>query len=377
MMGFEYYLPVNLQFGCGKIETLGAHTKQYGHCALIVTGQSSTKKTGLLDLAIKTLKASGVESFVFDEVTPNPLSTTVYKGVQALRQHECDVIVALGGGSIIDCSKAIAYAYYNEGDIFDYIYGIKEGHKALPVIAVPTTCGTGSEGNCFAVLTNPETNDKKSLRNIASVPKVSIIDPQLMTTMPKKVAASVMFDAFCHNLEAYISKATQPFVEIQALYALELLSKNMVKAYKNYSDLEAWSKVTLASTIGGMSINIAGVTAAHGMEHPASGKRNIVHGRGLAALAPSIYRETIDEMPQKFEKVSVMLGGGSAGDFVERLDYLLQELSLKTTLSKEGVLESDIDWMTENCLKVSAPSIKAHPRVFTKEEIKELYIAAL
>lgn len=376
-MEFQYYLPVNLLFGCKKADLLGTEVKKYGTRALLVTGKGSTKKTGLLDRSIQRLEEAGVKAFVFDKVTPNPLSDTVYDGVAQVKEKECDVIVALGGGSIIDCAKAIAFAACNEGDIFDYIYGKKQGDKALPLVAVPTTCGTGSEGNCFAVLTNPETKDKKSLRNIVSVPKVSIVDPELMTTMPDHVAASVMFDALCHNMEAYLVKTTQPLVEMQALYAMNLLGKNMVKAYKNHEDMDAWSAVTLASTLGGMCINMAGVGAPHGMEHPASGLKNIMHGRGLAALAPVIYRESIDDAPEKFAEISKILGGTSAGDFVENLDYLLESLDLKTTLSKEGIEEKDIEWMTENCLKVSAPAMNVHPKHFSREEIKELYYKAL
>lgn len=376
-MEFQYYLPVNLIFGCGKAASLGTEVKKYGTRALVVTGKGSTKKTGLLDSSIERLEAEGIETFVFDKVTPNPVSDTVYEGVKLVKENGYDVVVALGGGSIIDCAKAIAFAVCNEGDIFDYIYGKKQGDRALPLIAVPTTCGTGSEGNCFAVLTNPETKDKKSLRNIVSVPKVSIIDPMLMTTMPDHVAASVMFDALCHNMEAYLSKTTQPLVEMQALYAMKLLGENMVKAYKDHSDLEAWSAVTLASTLGGMCINAAGVTAPHGMEHPASGLKNIMHGRGLAALSPVIYRESLDAAPEKFAEISRILGGTGAGDFVENLERLLEAVDLKTTLSKEGIEEKDVEWMTQNCLKVSAPAMNAHPRHFSEEEIKELYYKAL
>lgn len=374
---FQYYLPVNLIFGVGKVDSLGMETKKYGGKALLVTGQGSTKRTGLLDRALELMKEAGVKSCVFDKVTPNPIADTVYEGVAVAREFGAEVVVALGGGSIIDCAKAIAFAYYNEGDIFDYIYGVKQGAKALPLIAVPTTCGTGSEGNCFAVLTNTATNDKKSLRNIASVPKASIIDPAIMTTMPNSVAASVMFDALCHNIEAYLSKTTQPLVEIQALCGMKLLSKNMKNALKDHSDLDAWSAVTLASTLGGMCINMAGVAAPHGMEHPASGLKNIVHGRGLAALAPVIYRESIVYAPEKFGEISKILGGTGAADFVDQLNLLLEEIDLKTTLSKEGIAEKDIDWMVDNCLKVSVPAMNAHPKLFSAEEIQDLYYKAL
>lgn len=375
-MDFEYNLPVNLKFGEGKVQILGEETAKYGHCALIVTGKKSSKKTGLLDLALQKLHEAGVTTCLFDQVAPNPLSTTVEEGVRRAKKGHCDVIVALGGGSVMDCAKAIAFSFYNEGNLFDYIEGIKEGDKALPIIAVPTTCGTGSEANSLAVLTHPKTRDKKYLKKKACLPKVSIIDPQLMLTMPSKLAGSVMFDAFSHNLEAYISKSAHPLVAVQSLYALELLAQNMVKAYKDHTEREAWCKVTLASTIGGMSIELAGITAVHGMAHPVSGCHNIMHGRGLAALSPGIYKKTIEHAPKKFEKISVLLGGAGAYDFVERLEDLLDELELSTSLSQEGITHSDIEWMAEKCLKASPADMHAHPKAFTKKEIEELYLGA-
>lgn len=206
-MEFNYNLPVNLIFGIGKVEELGKETGKYGKKALIVTGRSSTKKSGLLDKAVNLLKEANVESVIFDKVSQNPLTTTAYEGVDLAKKENCDVIVGLGGGSIMDAAKAIAFIALNEGDISDYIFGIKKSEKALPIILVPTTCGTGSEGNGFAVLTNPENNDKKSLRCNAIVAKASIIDPNLMTTMPKHILASVGFDALCHSMEAYLSKS--------------------------------------------------------------------------------------------------------------------------------------------------------------------------
>ena len=161
------------------------------------------------------------------------------------------------------------------------------GDEALPLVLIPTTCGTGSEGNGFAVLTNPENGDKKSLRCNAIVAKVSIIDPECMMTMPKKVLASVAFDALCHNIEAYTSRIAQPFTDALSLYAIDLIAHNLVDVYNGTAGKEGWEKITLASTIGGIVINTAGVTLAHGMEHPASGLKNIVHGQGLAALFTS------------------------------------------------------------------------------------------
>jgi len=287
-ISFSYFLPVNIVFGSGKVSQVGTLTKPYGKKALIVTGRSSAKKSGLYDKVNNSLQAAGIQTVLFDKVQQNPLTTTAEEGAVIARQNGCDCVVAIGGGSIMDCAKAIAFLAVNEGDINDYIFNRKTSDQALALIAIPTTCGTGSEGNGFAVLTNPENGDKKSLRCNAIVPKVSIVDPECMITMPKQVLASVGFDALCHCMEAYTSKIAQPFTDALSLYAISLLAENLVHVYQDSTDKAGWEKITLASTIGGMVINTAGVTLAHGMEHPASGLKDIVHGKGLAALTPVV-----------------------------------------------------------------------------------------
>lgn len=376
-MKFNYNLPVNLLFGRGRVQELGVETCKYGKKALIVTGQNSTKKTGLLDKSIKLLNEAGVEVVVFDKVKQNPLTTTVTEGVELVHETKCDVIVGLGGGSIMDAAKGIAFMSLNEGDISDYIYAKKQSDKALPIILVPTTCGTGSEGNGFAVLTNPENNDKKSLRCNAIIAKASIIDPELMITMPKHILASVGFDALCHNMEAYISKIAQPLTTMKAIQGIQLLGENLVKAYNDSKNLDAIEAVTWASTLGGMVINTAGVAACHGMEHPASGLKDIVHGRGLAALTPVIYEESIDSAPEKFATISKLLGGKDEKDCVAVIKKLLKDIDLDITLGDQGIKEEDVDWMAENCLKVSAASLNNHPKKLELEDLKRIYRKAL
>lgn len=376
-MEFDYYLPVNLKFGRGKAELIGTEAAKLGKKAFIVTGGNSTKKSGLLDRTLALLKFEGVSAYVYDRVTPNPLTTTIYEGTVLLKTHHCDMVIGIGGGSSMDAAKAIAFQAANGGNINEYIFGRKSSDRALPILLIPTTCGTGSEGNGFAVLSNPDTNDKKSLRCNAIIATCSIVDPELMMTMPKHVLASVGFDALCHNMEAYISKAAQPFTTIHALEGIRLLGENLLKVYQNPTASEGWDEITFASTLGGMVINTAGITAPHGMEHPASGLRDIVHGKGLAALTPVIVEESIDAAPEKFAIISRLLGGKDETDLVQVLNTLLQKLELTTSLQKEGIREEDIDWMAENCLKISAAGLNNHPKQFDLEDIKRIYRKAL
>lgn len=376
-MKFDYNLPVNLLFGRGRSNEIGIEVSKYGRRALIVTGRSSTKKSGLLDKTIALLKDAKVECEIFDKVGQNPLTTTVYEGVEVIKETGCDVVLGLGGGSIMDAAKSIAFSAKNSGDISEYIFGIKHGNEALPIVLVPTTCGTGSEGNCFSVLTNPKTKDKKSLRTNAIIAKASIIDPELMITIPKSILASVGFDALAHNMEAYVSKIGQPLTEMQALYGIKLLAENLIKVYDDPTDLEAWEKVTLASTLGGMVIGIAGVTAPHGMEHPASGLHDIVHGKGLAALTPVIVERSWKSDIQRYSDISKLLGGTDAEDCAEAIRRFLEKINLKVTLGELGVCAKDVEWMAENCMKVSKPSMANHSKEFTIEEIKDIYYKSL
>ena len=377
VLDFSYFLPVHVEFGCGKVNKVGEFAKPYGKKALIVTGKSSAKKSGLYDRVVAKLNEAGIGSALFDKVKQNPLTTTAMEGAAFSKAEHCDMVIAIGGGSIMDCAKAIAFLSVNEGDINDYIFNRKRSDNALPLILIPTTCGTGSEGNGFAVLTNPENGDKKSLRCNAIVAKVSIIDPECMMTMPKKVLASVGFDALCHSMEAYTSRIAQPFTDALSLYAMELIADNLVKVYKGEGTKEEWEKITLASTIGGMVINTAGVTLAHGMEHPASGLKDIVHGQGLAALTPVVIEASHKGDHFKYAKIARIFGGITAEDCAPKIRTLLRDLDMEITLSDLGIEEKDIPWMAENCMKVSAAGVANNPVVFTQEEIAELYRKAM
>lgn len=376
-MEFQYYLPVNLVFGRGKSDIIGEKAKALGKRALIVTGGRSTKSSGLLAKVEEQLIKEGISCTLFDKVTPNPLTSTVYEGAQLAMEEGCDLVIALGGGSSLDTAKGISFQAVNGGDINEYIYGRKSSDKALPILAVPTTCGTGSEGNGFAVMTNPDTLDKKSLRCSAIVPACSIIDPLLMKTMPRGTLASVGFDALCHNMDAYISSTAQPLTDIMALEGARLAAGSLPRLYADSENLEDWDRLCLASTLGGMVINTAGVTALHGMEHPVSGLKNAVHGIGLAALAPYVYESSIKGAPVKFAMLSKLLGGRDETDFTDKIIELLEEIHLTAALGEMGVEEKDVDWLADNCLKVSAPSMANHPVVFNKDQIKEIYKKAL
>ena len=386
-MEFSYFLPVHIQFGWDKVDSVASFAKPYGNKALIVTGRTSAKKSGLYDRVTAKLDAAHIEHVLFDQVDANPLTTTALDGAALAKSESCDMVVAIGGGSIMDCAKGIAFMAVNEGDINDYIFNRKISDKALPLIVIPTTCGTGSEGNGFGVLTNPETGDKKSLRCNAIVPKVSIVDPAVMGTMPPHVLASVGFDALCHNIEAYTSKTAQPFTDALAHYAVTLLAQYLVPLYKHVKAMaegkssvlnetqltKAWESVTLASTIGGMVINTAGVTLAHGMEHPASGLKDITHGVGLAVIEPVAVEYTWSANPDKFGALARIFNHGDGSELGEALRLIVHDLDLTTNLTELGFTKEDIPWLVDNVYVVATGNIANTMADVSREDIEMLY----
>lgn len=386
-MEFSYFLPVNIQFGWNKVDSVAEFAVPYGKKALIVTGRTSAKKSGLYDRVVAKLDAAHINHVLFDQVDANPLTTTALDGAALAKSESCDMVIAIGGGSIMDCAKGIAFMAVNDGDINDYIFNRKTSDNALPLIVIPTTCGTGSEGNGFGVLTNPETGDKKSLRCNAIVPKVSIVDPAVMGTVPPHVLASVGFDALCHNIEAYTSKTAQPFTDALAHYAVTLLAQYLVPLYKyvkaiangqeavlNKKQLtKAWESVTLASTIGGMVINTAGVTLGHGMEHPASGLKDITHGVGLAVIEPVVVEYTWSANPKKFNLLARIFNHGDGSELGEALRLIVHDLDLTTNLTELGFTKKDIPWLVDNVYVVATGNIANTVAEISREDIEVLY----
>ena len=386
-MDFSYFLPVNIQFGWNKVDSVAEFAIPYGKKALIVTGRTSAKKSGLYDRVVAKLDAAHINHVLFDQVDANPLTTTALDGAALAKSESCDMVIAIGGGSIMDCAKGIAFMAVNDGDINDYIFNRKTSDNALPLIVIPTTCGTGSEGNGFGVLTNPETGDKKSLRCNAIVPKVSIVDPAVMGTVPPHVLASVGFDALCHNIEAYTSKTAQPFTDALAHYAVTLLAQYLVPLYKyvkaiangqeavlNKKQLiKAWGSVTLASTIGGMVINTAGVTLGHGMEHPASGLKDITHGVGLAVIEPVVVEYTWSANPEKFNSLARIFNHGDGSELGEALRLIVHDLDLTTNLTELGFTKKDIPWLVDNVYVVATGNIANTVAEISREDIEVLY----
>jgi len=384
MSSFEYGNPVKLHFGVGKIQQVGSIAATFGKRALLVASDS-TKSTGLLERVKNLLTEAGIESAVFDKVVQNPLSTHVHEGAQAANEAKCDVVIGIGGGSAMDLAKGIAFCAQNEGSIWEYVFGQRQGISALPILLIPTTAGTGSEANRTAVFNNPETNDKKGLVHPLIYPKAAIIDPELMTTMPKRVVAGPGADVLFHALESYISKSAHPMSEMLSLRAIELISQNLHLVYDDVRNVAAWEKVALASSLAGMAIDCAGTTLPHALQHPMGGLLNVIHAEGIAAIYMAFMEFTYPSAPEKFAVIARTMGVNTAGMTTEEaaassvgaVRGFLSRINMLPKLSDLGVKEEHFDWMINNALTTMKVVLSNNPRVPDAEEIREIYRKSL
>lgn len=383
MSEFDFYNPVKLIFGPGKLAAIGEAVKAQGSKALIVTSGSSGR-TGLLSRVLGSLKEAGVEAVVFDKVKANPLTTMADEGAALARREGCDVVIGLGGGSSMDSAKAVALLACNDGQAADYLYG-KPGTGALPLVLVTTTAGTGSEGNCIGVLTNPENKDKKGLKSPFLYAKTSIVDPELLTTLPQRSIAGPGLDALFHAIEAYIAKRSNPMTAMMALKAISLSAVNLPLVYQDPKNVDAWEKVALANTLAGMAIDGSGTTLPHGMEHPVSGLYDAPHGEGLAALYVAILQFTYQAVPEKFADIAQAMGADIRGlstiqaaeKCISCVKELMAKVGMPPRLKDFGATEQDLDWLSDQALSTMKANLDNHPRTPSRDELKEIYRQSL
>jgi alcohol dehydrogenase class IV len=370
-------------FGPGQIERIGKLAKDYGRKAIIVTGRTSARKSGLLARVEGLLSEAGVEFVVFDKIEPNPIYPTIDEGGELAKKEGCDLVIALGGGSALDAGKGIAVKAVNEGSVWKYVLSGDPDDtipkKALPIIAVPTTAGTGSEADHFAVISNPETKEKPSMAAPVIFPKVAIVDPELMLTVPPRTTAATGLDVLCHSLEGYVSKYANPITDLFNLEVFSLVSTYLPRAYADGKDLEAREKMAWASTYAGISEANTGVALLHAMEHPISGYLDVAHGEGLAALLPAYVRYSYPGNPDKFDRVAKILGSEGRGleACVQAFQNFLKKIDLDLTLSQLGVTEKLIPSLTKDVFKYMAFGPKANPVVPSEEDVAEIYKQSL
>jgi alcohol dehydrogenase len=331
-MGFNMYVPTRVLFGAGQLNNLHSQKMPGRKAMVVISNGKSTRANGYLDRTEEQLKLAGAKTVVFDKVQANPLKSTVMEGAAFARKNRCDFIVALGGGSCMDAAKAIAVMATNAGDYWDYIAsGSGKGkpvkNRPLPIVAITTTAGTGSETDAGTVITNEEKHEKTGFVHEALFPVLSIVDPELMLSVPPKYTAYQGFDALFHNVEAYVSNGVNLMSDIYAITAIKKISRNLAKAVKDGKDIEAREKVAFGNTLAGTVMSVGRCTSEHSLEHALSAyHQELPHGAGLIMISKAYFTHLIDKhvADDRFIKMAKAMGMKSAKEPVEFITMLVK-----------------------------------------------------
>lgn len=345
---FRSRIPTDLFFGPGSLDMLAKAPLPGSKALLAVSSGKSAVENGSLKRVKEMLEARGVEYVEFNRIDPNPTYESAVEAAEAAKTGGCDFIVALGGGSVVDCAKAAAIAAANEGDLWDYVWGSTGGRKPLdkepiPVVAIPTTAGTGTEVDAWGVVSKLDTREKIGVGGtLGSFPALSIVDSELMATVPPELTAYQGFDALFHSIEGYLANSRNRLSDMYALEAIRSIAEGLPRAIENGEDAEARELVAFGSTLSGLVMAVGNVMSEHSIEHAMSARHpDLPHGAGLIMISISYFKHLIDRgaEPERFTMLARALG---KFDATRPDDFLI---ALRTIQERCGVHDLKMsDW---------------------------------
>lgn len=375
---YDVYFPPRICFGQGCLKLLSDELgiRKLRSC-LVVTDEGLVR-AGLVDKALSAIKQPGLKISIFSGVKANPDTEVVKNALESYTEEECDSLVAIGGGSSIDTAKGVGILAANGGEIMDY-EGPGKVRNAIPFLAaVPTTYGSGSEATPFTVITDRSRHFKAAMGSPFIIPKMAVIDPDLMLGLPKEIGAAVGFDALCHAVESYVSTFAQPFSRMLALEAVRLIFRNIEAAIED-RDPAATLNMGIASTQAGMAFAQTRLGIVHAMAHPLGGYFDIPHGIANAVLLPSCMEFNSVAAPERFKELaqamSVSDSHPSPEKAVEMVGVLQKRLGIPSKLAGLGAGKDLIRKMAEDTM-VSG-NIRANPRQVNIEDVIDLYAGCL
>lgn len=384
-MNFYFDNPTKILFGSGQLNELGKQQMPGKKAMLLTSAGKSAKVSGAFDRTLEQLKAAGVEVALFNKVMENPLKEMVMEGAAFARENSCDFIVALGGGAVLDSSVAISAMATNDGDLWDYVVGgTGKGkplaHPGLPIVTITLTAGTGSEINCWGVISNLETKEKIGFGNPMLTPVLAVVDPELMRTVPSKYTAYQGFDALFHNTEVMMSNGVNVLSETIALDAIRNIAEYLPRAVKDGNDREAREHVAYGSTMAGMTMQLTSTTAQHSMEHSLSAyHHDLPHGAGLIMISKAfaeffIERHACDEQFIKMAKAMGIKDANKPEDFITALVKLQEDCDVADLkMSDYGVTPDEFMTLAKGARSMQGGLFAANPCEMTDEDCAAVF----
>lgn len=378
----EFRMPKNVLYGRNSLDKLGGQAIKLGKKAFIIS-DSIMKKLGYIDACVKLLKAKKIDVITYENVNAEPTNIHVLEALTICAESKCDFIIGLGGGSCIDAAKAVAVLFTNGGEIGEYVQNHVEIEKQpLPLIAIPTTSGTGSEVTSVAVITNTKTDVKMMIKHPNFTPQIAIIDPLLTRSVPPNITAATGIDALCHAIEAYLSRFSQPLTDVLALAAIGTIMKHLRIAYEDGTNIEAREAMMIASLQAGIAFSNASVTLVHGMSRPIGALFHVPHGISNAMLLPAVLDFTkvcsVNRLADIGRSINPDLHSLSDEELADYTIFEIKKLCLDLripNLREYGIdqveFENALSKMAKDALASGSPS--NNPRIPSYHEVKKLY----
>ncbi len=394
MQPFDWSLPTQMKFGPGRVNELGAIAKQFGTKAMVVTFEPIPAAQWIVDKVLANLKEAGIETVLYDKVEPNPSVKTCDAGTALFKKTGCEFAIAIGGGSVIDAAKYISSVAYSGGSAWDYVVlntrQPKEYTGAYPIIAVPTVSAAGSEVNAGGVITNTETKMKSFSRSPYRVPKVAIIDPELIATVPLNMTGDGGVDIFCHLVEHYLSSGAESEIADRLTEGMILaLKEYLARVLKDPKDIEARGQIAVCAALGWSGLQALGrlgTIPIHFIEHQLSAYYPISHGRGMTIILPAYLDHFADALPQRWAKLARRVFDVREADDAKAAKMLapavvewLRSIGMYTTLADVNVDGSDFVAMTDDIFEMYAGADGNVPgaRPMTRDDVMTVFRKSL
>jgi alcohol dehydrogenase len=381
MVTFDYQPRTRIVFGAGRLASLGQLASELGARRALVVSDPGIIAAGHTGRGIESLENAGIETHLFSEIGENPTTDHVEAGVAAARRYEPELLVGLGGGSSMDCAKGINFVHSGGGRMQDYWGTGKATRQMLPMIAVPTTAGTGSETQSFALISDAQTHVKMACGDKKATCRVALLDPELTITQPRRVTALTGIDAVAHALETYVTKRRNPVSTAFSREAWRLLSENFGRVLDNPDDLEARGGMQLGACFAGLAIETSMLGATHALANPLTARYKIPHGQAIALMLPHVlrfnaeevgrwYRELLESTPQNGKPRRATI----AEDLAESVAALVTKAGLANRLADCGVDRERLPELATAATREWTGGF--NPRTVTETDLLELYRAA-
>ena len=380
---FDYFMPTKLFFGKGQLDKLGEISLPGEKALIVISNGTSMKKFGYLERVQNLLKKNDVESAVFAEIKPNPTLENVTRGAAMARGEKCDFVIGLGGGSSIDAAKSIAMMATNDGNYWDYINGGSGKGKTvendpLPIVAITTTAGTGTETDPWTVVTKEDSQEKIGYGYDKTFPMISFVDPDLMMSVPPKLTAYQGFDALFHAVEGYIANIAYDISDMFALKSIELIGRSLPTAVKDGSNEDARADVALANTLSGFVESTSSCISHHSLEHALSAHHtSLPHGAGLIILSESYFSHFASFVPEKYVNMARALGMKNADkpeDFIKALVELQEKCGVRgLKMSDFGIDKNNLEMYAKNAYDTMGGLFEVDPAPLLLEDAVKIF----